>query len=279
MRKISSELIKNKVTKLAIEANTKLRSDVLVLLKKALLKEDRALSKKAIAAIIENARIALSRKLAICQDTGMPVVFVEMGSNVYIKDNINQLITQGISLGYKQGGLRASIQKDPIFRQSKLAYDPIITHIDIVKGDKLKITVLPKGFGSENKAQVKMLNPTASIAEIEDFIVQAVKVAGAGACPPYIIGVGIGGTQDYACLLAKKALLKPITARNRNKELAGLEQSLLEKINKLDIGPFGFGGKATALKVNILTYPTHIAGLPVSVNISCHALRSASIII
>lgn len=279
MREISSELIKNKTAEIAITANTQLRSDVLGLLKQALLKEKSALSKKAIIAIIDNAKIALTQKLAICQDTGMPVVFVEIGNKVYVKDDINQLIAKGISQGYKQGGLRASIQRDPITRKSKLAYQPIIIHIDIVKSEKLKITVLPKGFGSENKAQVKMLNPTASLDEIENFIVGAVKTAGAGACPPYIIGVGIGGTQDYACLLAKKALLKPITAKNKNKELAKLEQRLLEKINKLSIGPFGFGGKTTALSVNILTYPTHIAGLPVAVNISCHALRSASVII
>jgi len=279
MRKISSELIKNKTAEIAIKANTKLRSDVLLLLKKSLAEEQSPLARKALTAIVDNARIALKQKLAICQDTGLPVVFVEIGNNVYVQDNINQLISQGIALGYKQGGLRASIQKDPISRESKLAYAPSITHTDVVKGDKIKITVLPKGFGSENKAQVKMLNPTASIDVIEEFIVQAVKTAGAGACPPYIIGVGIGGTQDYAGLLAKKALLKPITVKNKQKQLADLEQRLLAKINKLNIGAFGFGGKTTALKVNVLTYPTHIAGLPVAVNISCHALRSASIII
>ncbi len=279
MRKISSDLIKNKVAGIAIKANTQLRSDVLSLLKQALQKEQRLLSRKALVAIIDNAKIAAKKKLAICQDTGMPIVFVEIGNDVYIKDNINQIITQGINQGYKQGGLRASIQKDPINRKSKLAYAPMISHIDIVKGNKLKITILPKGFGSENKALVKMLNPTAGINDIEDFIVSAVKTAGAGACPPYIIGVGIGGTQDHACLLAKKSLLKPVTAKNKQKDLALLEQRLLEKINKLNIGPFGFKGKTTALKVNVLTYPTHIAGLPVAVNISCHALRSASTII
>ncbi|MBU1043449.1 MAG: fumarate hydratase [Candidatus Omnitrophica bacterium] len=279
MRTISSELIKNKTAEIAIKANTKLRTDVLSLLKKTLINEKSALARKALSAIIDNARIALKQKRAICQDTGLAVVFVEIGNNVYVQDNINQLISQGIALGYKQGGLRASIQKDPISRKNKLAYAPIITHIDIVKGDKIKITVLPKGFGSENKAQVKMLNPTASIDDIEQFIVSAVKTAGAGACPPYIIGVGIGGTQDYAGLLAKKALLTPVTMKNKRKQLADLEQRLLEKINKLNIGAFGFGGKTTALKVNVLTYPTHIAGLPVAVNISCHALRSASAII
>ena len=279
MRKISADLIKNKVAELAIKANTRLRFDVLSLLKQALKKEQRYLSRKALAAIIENAKIAAKKKIAICQDTGMPIVFAEIGNDIYIKEDINHIIDQGIDQGYKQGGLRASIQKDPITRKSKLAYSPIISHIDIVKGDKLKITILPKGFGSENKAQVKMLNPTACINDIEDFIVSAVKTAGAGACPPYIIGVGIGGTQDYACLLAKKALLKSVIVKNKQKELALLEQRLLKKINKLDIGPFGFKGKTTALKVNILTYPTHIAGLPVAVNISCHALRSASIII
>jgi len=279
MRKISSNLIENKVAELAIKANTKLRSDVLKLIEQALQKEKKPLPKKALAAIVENAKIAANKKIAICQDTGLPVVFAEIGREVYLKDDIRKIITQGINKGYKQGCLRASIQKDPITRKSKLTYSPIISHIDIVKGDKLKITILPKGFGSENKALVKMLNPTASIGDIEDFIVSAVKTAGAGACPPYIIGVGIGGTQDYACLLAKKSLLKLVTVKNKQKDLAFLEQRLLEKMNKLNIGPFGFGGKTTVLKVNVLTYPTHIAGLPVAVNISCHALRSASAII
>lgn len=161
----------------------------------------------------------------------------------------------------------------------KLAYSPVIVHVDIVKGDKLKITVLPKGFGSENKSKVKMLPPTATLEEIEDFIVESVKEAGSGACPPYFIGVGIGGTQDFAALMAKKALLMPFAKLNKDKRLAQIQKRSLKKINALNIGPFGLGGKNTALGLNIKTYPTHVAGMPVAVNISCHALRSASVTI
>ena len=166
-----------------------------------------------------------------------------------------------------------------MFRDKKAAYSPSIIHLDIVKGGRLKITLLPKGFGSENKSRVKMLSPTATLEEIERFIVESVKVAGAGACPPYFIGVGIGGTQDFAGLLAKKALLMPFAKLNKDKKLAQMQKRLIKKINALDIGPFGLGGKNTVLGLNIKTYPTHIAGMPVAVNISCHALRTASIII
>ncbi len=277
MRTISSQLISNAVERLCLKANTKLRGDVLSLLKKAQSLEKSRLSSKALAAIIDNASIALKEKLAICQDTGMPVVFVEMGNNIRVLGNITEIINKALKKGYVSNCLRASIQKDPIFRKAKPAYAPAIIHMDIVNGSKLKITVLPKGFGSENKAKVNMLNPTSTHKDIEDFIVESVKVAGAGACPPYFIGVGIGGTQDYAGLLAKQALLMPFGKLNKNEKLALMQRRLMKKINALNIGPFGFGGKNTALGLNIKTYPTHIAGMPVAVNISCHALRSASI--
>ncbi|MCP4649108.1 MAG: fumarate hydratase [PVC group bacterium] len=276
MRKISAKLISETVDKLVIKANMSLRPDVLKALKTALSQEKTNAARNALSAIIKNASIAKKEKLAICQDTGIPIIFVEIGNRVVVGGNISDIINVAIAKSYSKAYLRASIQADPVFRSKKPSYTPGIVHTDIVAGDKMRITILPKGFGSENKARVKMLNPTASIKQIEDFIVDSVRIAGANACPPYIIGVGIGGTQDLAGLLAKKALLRSIAKGNRDKKIALLEKGILEKINALKIGPFGLGGKNTALAVNIQTYPTHIAGLPIAVNISCHALRSAS---
>ncbi len=279
MRIVSADIIREKLKELAIKANTHLRPDVLILLKEALSREKKPLSMRALTAIIDNAAAAKKEKLAICQDTGFPIVFLEIGSQVQVKEGITGLINEAVRDGYLEGYLRASVQKDPIFRKAKLSYEPCIVHTDIVRGNKIKITLFPKGFGSENKAKIKMFNPTARINEIEDFIVTCVREAGADACPPYVVGVGIGGTQDFASLLAKRALLSPITRKNPNKNLAALEQSLFKKINNLGIGPFGFGGRASVLAVKVKTYPTHIAGMPVAVNISCHALRSASVTI
>ncbi|MFH2138325.1 MAG: fumarate hydratase [Candidatus Omnitrophota bacterium] len=279
IKKITKKQIKEAVKELVIKANTQLRPDVLNALNIAKLREKKILAKNALSAIIENARIAKKEKLAICQDTGLPVVFVELGDQVTINGNITQVIMQAVVQGYKDGYLRASIQLDPLTRKQKPSYDACLVHVDIVKGEKLKLTLFPKGFGSENKAKVKMFNPTSSIDDIEEFIISAVKEAGASACPPYIIGVGIGGTQDFACLLAKKSLLEPINKTSKDENIAVLEKRLLKKINALGIGPFGLGGQATALAVNVLGFPTHIAGLPVAVNISCHALRSARIVL
>jgi fumarate hydratase subunit alpha len=204
----------------------------------------------------------------------MPVVFLEVGQEVKIVGDLKAAVHKGVELGYKKGYLRNSIVSDPLLRGSS-QYSPVVIHTDIAKGNKLKITVLPKGFGCENKTQLKMFNPTAKISEIKKFIIEAVKNAGPDACPPYVVGVGIGGTADYAAFLAKKALLRRLNAI-RYTLYAKLESDLLKEINKLNTGPMGLGGKTTALAVNMETYPTHIAGLPVAVNISCHALRSAS---
>ena len=232
-------------------------------------------------AVIENAKKAGDVNLAICQDTGLPVVFARIGQDVHITgDSLINAINKGINLGYRQGFLRDSIIKDPLLR-GKPGFIPAVIHTDIVAGKRVGITVLPKGFGCENKSRVKMFNPTASLEAIKEFIVQAVKDAGPDACPPFVVGVGIGGTQDYACLLAKRALLRKITSYELRvtSYISRLEQELLKEINKLGIGPMGLGGKTTCLGVNIETCPTHIAGLPVAVNISCHALRSAAAII
>ncbi len=279
MRIISADKIRKAVSDLCIKANLILREDALFALKQAATKETNKKAKKILRAIIDNASIAESEKLAICQDTGMPVVFLEIGQDVKITGNLIQAINRGVESGYAKGYLRSSIVKDPLFR-GKPGYTPAVVHRDIVEGSKLKITVFPKGFGCENKTQLKMFKPVANIAEIKKFIIDAVKAAGPDACPPYVVGVGIGGTADYACLLAKKALLRKIQKGLSPKgALPELERELLSEINKLGIGPMGLGGKTTALGVNIETYPTHIAGMPVCLNISCHALRSATVIL
>lgn len=279
MRVISGDKISEVVKNLCIEANLVLRSDVLNALKAAYLREKNTRARRLLRSIIKNADIARDKKIAICQDTGMPIVFVEIGQDVRASGDFKKAINRGVEAGYRNGSLRNSIIPDPLSR-GKPKYSPVIIHTDIVRGSKIKITVLPKGFGCENKSALKMFLPTVKIEDIKNFIVDVVKKAGPDACPPYIVGVGIGGTADYASFLAKKALLRKIASpaghRKPNTENRKVEEELLLQINKLNIGPMGLGGKTTALGVNIETYPTHIAGLPVAVNISCHALRSAT---
>jgi fumarate hydratase subunit alpha len=280
MRKIKISVITKIVSELCIEANINLRKDVLSALKSAKAKETNPRAKNILGDIIENASIAKKERLAICQDTGLLVVFLEIGQNIQlVGGDLNKAVQKGIELGYKKASLRNSIILNPLDRAG-FKFSPGVIHCEIIKGNKLKITVLPKGFGCENKSSLKMFNPTTTLNEIKKYILETVKTAGPNACPPYVVGVGIGGTADYACLLAKKALLKKVTSNQkpvtRNIPNVKLERKLLLAINRLGIGPMGLGGKATALAVNILTYPTHMAGLPVSVNISCHALRSAT---
>jgi fumarate hydratase subunit alpha len=276
MRKIEAKRISEVVADLSVKANQVLRPDVAMLLKKALRQETNSRAKGILKAIIANARIARSEKLAICQDTGFPIVFVELGRDARVPGDLKNAVNKGIVEGYRKGSLRNSIVRDPLLR-GRSQYGPAVIHVDIAKGSRLKLVVLPKGFGCENKTQLKMFNPTAKPQEIKKFIIEAVKSAGADACPPYIVGVGIGGTADYAMVLAKKALLSKFGVRRS--EFVVLEKEILKEINRLNIGPMGLGGKTTALAVHIETYPTHIAGLPVAVNISCHALRSATAII
>ena len=273
MRIIKADKITHAVAGLCLKANCSLRSDVLAQIKSAYKKETNKKAKSALGAIIENAGTAHQEKMAICQDTGLPLVFVEMGQDVRVLGDFRKAVMKGIALGYETGRFRKSIVCDPILR-GKPTYEGAIIHTDIVKGNKIEITVMPKGFGCENKSQLKMFLPTASISEIKDFIIQTVKSAGPDACPPYVVGVGIGGAADYVSLLAKKALLRTLYIPTLK-----LEKDLLREINALHIGPMGLGGKATCLAVNVETYPTHIAGLPVAVNISCHALRSAKVIL
>jgi fumarate hydratase subunit alpha len=281
MRTISAEKIKETVRDLCVKANLELRPDVLCLLKDAHARETQARAKEILGAIIKNAQIAKREKLAICQDTGLPTVFVELGQDVKVSGDLKTAIQKGVEAGYRKAALRNSIVKDPLAR-GVAGFSPAVIHMDIVKGSRLRLTVLPKGFGCENKTQLKMFLPTEKLDEIKKFIIEAVRSAGPDACPPYVVGVGIGGTADYAMLLAKKALLKKVTRTQGHKDTSKIkifEQEIGKEINRLNIGPMGLGGRTTCLAVNIETYPTHIAGLPVAVSISCHALRSAGAVI
>jgi fumarate hydratase subunit alpha len=267
-----------KIENLAARANFSLRPDVLRLLKAFLRKETNRKAKKAIGWILENAKIARKENLAICQDTGLPIIFIEAGADVFLSQRTVRDIENAIARSYENNYLRASIV-DPLKRASP-SYHDVASHVEFSKRlNGLRVTILPKGFGSENRTRLRMFNPTADIKEIENFIVESVKAAGSRACPPYIVGIGIGGVSDDALLLAKKALLTDLGSKNNDKFISALEKRLLHKINNLGIGPMGLGGKCSALAVKIKTAPTHIAGLPVGVNISCHALRSATVII
>ncbi len=276
MREINVKRIRDAVSKLCINANINLRKDILEGLKKAAKLEKKAAARRTLKDLIENACIASSERLPICQDTGMAVVFVETGQDVSLKGgDLKTAINDGVKDGYKKGFLRKSVVKDPIIRKNTNTNTPCVIHTDIVPGRRVRLTVLPKGFGSENKSRVAMLNPTAGIDSIKRFILRSIKEAGADACPPFVVGIGMGGTMDKAVELSKLALLRPLNKRNPKGHLAKLEKGLLGEINKTNIGPLGMGGKTTALGVSILSFPTHIAGLPVAVNISCHATRSA----
>lgn len=275
MREIDAKKIRETVTELCLKANFELRKDILKALKSALKKETKPAARNILKAILENARLAKKKRLAICQDTGIVSVFLEIGNNVLIKGDLEEALEKGVEDAYKKGYLRKSVVGDSLLRKNTNTNTPSIVNINIVKGDRLKIAVSPKGFGSENKSAIKMLKPTASDREIIDFVIEVVKNAGPDACPPLVLGIGLGGTFDYAAKLSKKALLRPIESKNTKKHFRKLEKDILKAVNSLGIGPMGLGGKTTALGVNIEEFPTHIAGLPVAVNVSCHATRSA----
>ena len=279
MKKISANKIKLLVKSLAIEANISLRGDVLKALSKAYKLEVNSLSKSALKIIIENANLAKKNKMPICQDTGMAVLFCDIGDKVQITGDINKAIDDGIRLAYKEGSLRKSVVRDPFLRSNTKTNTPAVVHYNFIKGERIKITVLPKGFGCENASAIKMFNPTDTEKDIENFVVDIVESSGADACPPLVIGIGIGGTMDKAASLATEAIIRPINKSNSIKHIAKLEKDILTKVNKTGIGPAALGGRSTALGVNILAFPTHIAGLPVCVKISCHATRSATGII
>ena len=274
MREIHISEIISTVRDLCIESNYYLSSDVKEALCNAKENETWPLAENVLDQIILNSNIAKEEDMPICQDTGMACVFVEVGQDVHIVGGLLQdAINEGVRRGYQEGFLRKSVVKDPINRVNTKDNTPAIIYYDIVQGDKIKITVAPKGFGSENMSRIKMLKPSDGLQGVKDFIIETVKLAGPNPCPPIVIGIGIGGTFDKAAYLAKKALIRPLNKRNDEKFYSDLEEELLENINKLGIGPQGFGGKTTALGLNIETYATHIAGLPVAVNINCHATR------
>lgn len=280
MREIHIDIIQEAIENLCIEANYILSKDVFDALDKAKVEETWTLAEDILDKIVMNAEIAKNERMPICQDTGMTCVFVEIGQDIHIVGgSLEDSINEGVRRGYNKGYLRKSVVKDPIDRINTKDNTPAIIHYEIVPGDKLRITVAPKGFGSENMSQINMLKPSDGIEGIKEFIIKVVKDAGPNPCPPMIVGVGIGGTFEKAAYLSKKALIRPIDSKNENKFYSNLEDELLIKINELGIGPQGFGGKTTALGINIETYPTHIAGLPVAVNISCHATRHKEVIL
>jgi len=273
---ITEKQIANTVSTLCIKANTILRPDVKQALCKASALEKTKKAKFILGALIENFKIAEKECTPICQDTGITVVFAEVGQKAKIKGDLGRAINAGVKAGYKEGFLRKSVVSDPLSRKNTGTNTPALIYYELVPGKKVKLTVLPKGFGSENKSKLYMLNPTASREELKKVILTAIKEAGPDACPPYIIGVGIGGDASKATFLAKKALTYKIGFWGKSFEYKTLAKDLYKRGNRLNIGPLGSGGKTTLLGVNILSFPTHIAGLPVAVNISCHVLRSAS---
>lgn len=281
IREIKSEEITETVKKLFISANYELGSTEHELIEDALKKERNSTGKAVLKTIRDNLDAAKEIGVPICQDTGMAVLFADIGQDVHITgDDFVSAVNRGVSLAYTDGKMRASVVKDPLFdRTNTKDNTPAIIHTNIVPGDKITITALPKGFGSENMGKIKMMVPTSTKEDIISFVLDTVKTAGANPCPPIMVGIGIGGSFDFAPVLAKKALARSGKTHNENENYAALEDEILERINTLGIGPQGFGGDTTALAVNIEYYPTHIAGLPVAVNINCHVMRHMKAII
>lgn len=281
MREIEFNKIEEVVAKLSIDANKNLPCSLCDCIKASSKNETEELPHGIMEDLLSNIDAARELDIPICQDTGMAVVFVELGQDVHITDGLlKDAINSGVAKGYKEGLLRKSVVLDPLKNRINSGDNtPAIIHIDIVPGDKLKIDVCPKGFGSENMSKLSMKTPAANVDDIVDFVVSVVKDAGSNPCPPMVIGVGLGGDFEQCALLSKRALCRDIACSNSDPFYASLEQTILERVNALGIGPQGFGGKTTALAVNIETAPTHIAGLPVAVNIGCHVTRHASEII
>ncbi|CCL25015.1 TPA: fumarate hydratase [Clostridioides difficile] len=279
MRKIKSEQIVEQVKKLCIEASLYLGEDVLSCIKEKAKSEKSEVGKNILNILVENAEIAKEKNIPICQDTGMAVFFVEIGQEVLIEgDTLTDAINEGVRQGYEEGYLRKSVVS-PINRVNTKDNTPAVIHYDMIKGDKIKIEFAAKGFGSENMSKMKMLKPSDGLEGIKKFIIDTVSEAGPNPCPPMVIGVGIGGTVDKCAQIAKKALFRELGEFNKDENIAKLESELLTAINKLGIGPQGLGGTTTALGLNIETFPTHIAGLPVVVNINCHASRHKKVVI
>ena len=276
MREVNVDKVTENIKEMCIEANHFLTDDMKKVFKNAVVSEKSPLGKQVLNQLNENLDIAANDMIPICQDTGMAVVFINVGQDVHFTGgNITDAINEGVRQGYVEGFLRKSVVNDPIIRENTKDNTPAVIHYNIVPGDKVDITVAPKGFGSENMSRVFMLKPADGIEGVKDAILTAVKDAGPNACPPMVIGVGIGGTFEKCALLAKKALTRNVEEESPVPYVRELEKEMLEKINKLGIGPGGLGGTQTALAINIETYPTHIAGLPVAVNMCCHVNRNA----
>lgn len=274
MREVNVSIITDNIKEMCIEANHFLTDDMKNVFEKAVKNEESALGKQVLGQLEENLKIAGENMIPICQDTGMAVVFINVGQDVHLTGgDITDAINEGVRRGYVEGYLRKSVVKDPIYRENTKDNTPAVIHFNIVPGDKVDITVAPKGFGSENMSRVFMLKPADGIEGVKEAILTAVKDAGPNACPPMVVGVGIGGTFEKCAYLAKKALTRDLNEESPVEYVRDLEKEMLEKINKLGIGPGGLGGTQTALAINIETYPTHIAGLPVAVNICCHVNR------
>ncbi|MBQ2898076.1 MAG: fumarate hydratase [Clostridia bacterium] len=273
MREISALIITQTVKKLCIEANCHLGNDIKKRIEQFYENEKWPQAKEVLERIIQNYKIADESNQPICQDTGMACVFLKIGQDVHIIGDVKETVNEGVRQGYEEGYLRKSVVRDPLDRVNTGDNTPAMIYFDIVPGDKIEITVAPKGFGSENMSRIAMLRPSDGLKGVKDFVLKTAEEAGPNPCPPIVIGVGIGGTFDKAAYMAKKALLRPVDKKNETAFYADLEQQLLEEVNALGIGPQGFGGKTTALAVNIEWCPTHIAGLPVAVNINCHVTR------
>ncbi len=274
MRIIHTDTIISNIKEMCIEANYYLSSDMEKVIKDSYEKEISPIGKPIINQLIENIKIAKDDMIPICQDTGMAIVFVKLGQNVHVEGlNLSDAINEGIRQGYLEGYLRKSVVEDPIIRENTNDNTPGVIHYDIVPGDDIEITISPKGFGSENMSRLYMLKPSDGLEGVKEAVIETVKLAGPNACPPIVVGVGIGGSFEKAALLAKEALTRDISDSSKIGYVKELENELLLEINKLGIGPGGLGGRVTALGVKILTYPTHIAGLPVAINICCHVNR------
>ena len=274
MREINVIEITNTIERLCIEANCSLPEDVRCAIESCRAIEDGDTAKTVLDSIIENYKIAENENVPICQDTGMACVFLEIGQDVhFVGGNLTDAINEGVRRGYEKGYLRKSVVRDPVLRGNTGDNTPAIIYTEIVDGENVKITLAPKGFGSENMSRIQMFKPSAGLDGIKDFIIETVKLAGSNPCPPIVIGVGIGGTFDKAAYIAKKALIRELGSSNPDPFYAQLEREMLEKVNELGIGPQGFGGRTTAIGLNIETMPTHIAGMPCAININCHVTR------